>query len=77
MKSATSREEADEWILRYPADARVSPYIGRSGWNALNTGGGIPDDELREAIDRSWELVVDGLPKRLRDFDMEGGLGDG
>ena len=69
VKSATTREEADDWLLRYPEDARVSPYIGRSGWNVLNTGGGIPDDELCEAIDRSYELVVDGLPKSLRDFD--------
>ena len=71
VKSATSRDEADEWLLRYPDDARVSPYIGRSGWNVLGTGGGIPDDELREAIDRSYELVVSGLPKKLRDFGPE------
>ncbi len=69
LKAATTREEADDWLVRYPEDARVSPYIGRSGWNVLNTGGGIPDDELCEAIDRSYELVVDGLPKSLRDFD--------
>jgi predicted DNA-binding protein (MmcQ/YjbR family) len=68
VKSATSREEADEWLLRYPEDARVSPYIGRSGWNVLSTEGGIPDDEIKEAIDTSYELVVAGLPKRLRDF---------
>ena len=68
VKSATSREEADEWLLRYPDDARVSPYIGRSGWNVLSTEGGIPDDEIREAIDTSYELVVAGLPKKLRDF---------
>lgn len=66
VKSATTRHEADEWLIRYPDDARVSRYIGRSGWNVLNTGGGIPDDELREAIDRSYELVVAGLPKKFR-----------
>ena len=69
VKSATTRDEADEWLVRYPNDARVSAYIGRSGWNRLNTGGGIPDDELREAIDTSYELVLAGLPKKLRDFD--------
>jgi predicted DNA-binding protein (MmcQ/YjbR family) len=68
VKAATTREEADEWLLRYPDDARVSPYIGRSGWNVLSTRGGIPDDEIREAIDTSYELVVAGLPKKLRDF---------
>jgi predicted DNA-binding protein (MmcQ/YjbR family) len=35
----------------------------------LNTGGGIPVDELREAIDTSYELVLSGLPKKFRHVD--------
>lgn len=66
VKAATTRQEADEWLIRYPRDARVSAYIGRSGWNVLNTGGDIPDDELREAIDRSYELVLAELPRKFR-----------
>jgi predicted DNA-binding protein (MmcQ/YjbR family) len=42
------------------------PYIGRSGWNTLRTGGAIPDDELLEAIDASYDTVVSKLPKRER-----------
>jgi predicted DNA-binding protein (MmcQ/YjbR family) len=67
VKSATTRDEADEWLIRYPEDAAVAAYIGRSGWNTLSTRGGIPDDELCEAIDRSYELVVAGLPRKVRD----------
>ena len=33
-------------------------YIGRSGWNDLAFGGAIPDDELLEAVDESYRLVV-------------------
>ena len=66
VKAAATRDEADEWLIRYPDDARVSAYIGRSGWNTLRAAGGIPDDELREAIDTSYELVIAGLPKKLR-----------
>ena len=40
-------------------------YIGRSGWNDLAFAG-IPDDELLEAVDESYRLVVAGLPKKLR-----------
>lgn len=47
-------------------DASVMPYIGRSGWNTLAFGGSIPDEELLEAVDESYRLVVDGLPKKLR-----------
>ena len=66
VKAAATRDEADDWLARYPDDARVSRYIGRSGWNVLSAAGGIPDDELREAIDTSYELVVSGLPKKYR-----------
>ncbi len=66
VKCGSSREEADEWLLRYPEDASVMAYIGRSGWNTLVHGGAIPDDELLQAIDDSYDTVVAKLPKRLR-----------
>ena len=39
LKCGRSREEADEWLARYPDDASVMAYIGRSGWNTLRVGG--------------------------------------
>ena len=65
IKAARSREVADEWLERYPDSASVMAYIGRSGWNDLAFTG-IPDDDLREAVDESYRLVVEGLPKKLR-----------
>ena len=41
-------------------------YTGRSGWNTLRVGGAIPDDEIHDAVDESYALVVARLPKRLR-----------
>jgi predicted DNA-binding protein (MmcQ/YjbR family) len=66
LKCGVSREAADEWMARYPADASVMPYIGRSGWNTPQTGGEIPVDELLEAIDASYDAVVRKLPKKDR-----------
>jgi predicted DNA-binding protein (MmcQ/YjbR family) len=66
VKAARSREVADEWLQRFPGDATVMAYIGRSGWNSLAFGGAIPDDDLLEAVDESYRLVVEGLPKKLR-----------
>ena len=37
LKCGASREAADEWLLRYPDDASVMAYIGRSGWNTLRS----------------------------------------
>src|ERR1700761_8666824 len=53
LKCGRSREDADEWLARYPDDAVVMAYIGRSGWNTLRIGGAIPDDEILEAVDAS------------------------
>ena len=66
VKCGPNREIADEWITRFPDDARASAYIGRSGWNTLRAGGAIPDDELLEAIDASYEAIVAKLPKKDR-----------
>jgi predicted DNA-binding protein (MmcQ/YjbR family) len=66
LKCGATREIADEWLTRYPDDAAVMPYIGRSGWNTLRTGGAISDDEVREAIDASYDAVVAKLPKKDR-----------
>jgi predicted DNA-binding protein (MmcQ/YjbR family) len=66
VKGGATREEADEWLARYPDHASVMPYIGRSGWNVLRLDGPIPDEELIEAVDVSYDLVVAKLPKKDR-----------
>ncbi|HJU51539.1 MAG TPA: MmcQ/YjbR family DNA-binding protein [Acidimicrobiia bacterium] len=66
VKCGNSRDEGDEWLVRFPDDAKVMAYIGRSGWNTLKVGGAIPEDEIRAAIDESYDRVVAKLPKRLR-----------
>jgi predicted DNA-binding protein (MmcQ/YjbR family) len=66
LKCGATREQADEWLARYPDDASVMAYIGRSGWNTLQTRGAIPADELMEAIDASYDAVVAKLPKKDR-----------
>jgi predicted DNA-binding protein (MmcQ/YjbR family) len=66
VKCGPDRTVADEWLHRYPDDARASAYIGRSGWNTLRAGGAIPDDEIREAVDDSYAAVVAKLPKKER-----------
>jgi predicted DNA-binding protein (MmcQ/YjbR family) len=45
---------------------RRAAYIGRSGWNTLETGGAVPDEEILEAVDTSYSLVVSRLPKKRR-----------
>jgi predicted DNA-binding protein (MmcQ/YjbR family) len=65
LKCGRDADEAAELRLRYPGTATVSPYIGRFGWNSIRLDG-IPDDELEELVDASYDAVVAKLPKRLR-----------
>jgi predicted DNA-binding protein (MmcQ/YjbR family) len=41
-------------------------YIGRSGWNTLDIGGTIPDDEILEAVDVSYSTILAKIPKSRR-----------
>jgi predicted DNA-binding protein (MmcQ/YjbR family) len=66
LKCGATRAEADEWVLQYPDDASVMAYIGRSGWNTLRLNGAIPDEEIRDAVDASYDTVVAKLPKSRR-----------
>jgi predicted DNA-binding protein (MmcQ/YjbR family) len=65
LKCGANRDDADEWLIRYPHDATVMPYIGRSGWNTLRWSGAISDDEILEAVDDSYCAIVARLPKKL------------
>jgi len=69
IKAGPTREVADEWLDRHPGKATVMAYIGRSGWNDLSFE--IPDDELLEAVDESYRLVVSKLPKGQRPLGWE------
>jgi predicted DNA-binding protein (MmcQ/YjbR family) len=66
VKCGANRDEADEWLARFPEDASVMAYIGRSGWNTLRFDGAIPDEEILEAVDASYDIVVSKLPKSRR-----------
>jgi predicted DNA-binding protein (MmcQ/YjbR family) len=60
------REAADLWLDRYPDHVTRSPYIGAHGWNVFRLDGDIPEDEVGELIDLSYELIVAKLPRRER-----------
>lgn len=66
VKAGHDREVADQWLERYPGSAHVMPYLGRSGWNTLAVAGDIPDDELLDAVEESYRLVVGKLPRTHR-----------
>ncbi|WP_427894161.1 MmcQ/YjbR family DNA-binding protein [Kribbella sp. GL6] len=66
LKCGANRDEADELVATYPDDVRKMAYIGRAGWNTVQLGGAVQDDEILELIDASYDTVVAKLPRRLR-----------
>ena len=50
---------------RYEA-VRAGYHTNKKPWNTVEIAAGIPEMELREMIDHSYELVVRGLPKAMR-----------
>ncbi|MEU2867638.1 MmcQ/YjbR family DNA-binding protein [Streptomyces olivoreticuli] len=51
---------------QYPA---VGPgfYARLRHWNTVVLDGTVPDDELADVIEHSWDRVVVGLPRTTRD----------
>ena len=42
-------------------------HMNKKHWNSVQDDGSIPQQELIKMIDHSYELVVSGLPKKLRE----------
>lgn len=72
VKADSTREEADEWLARYPDDAAVMAYIGCNGWNTLTIGGvGAPTGESVSVNEESAVVRHDGTTEdTLLRFDV-------
>jgi predicted DNA-binding protein (MmcQ/YjbR family) len=60
------REAADTLLERYAGSAGKMAYLGQHGWNTFAIDGTIPDDEVCDLIDASYDAVVAKLPKSRR-----------
>jgi predicted DNA-binding protein (MmcQ/YjbR family) len=59
-------ERAIEWREQY-ASVQPGYHMNKRLWNTVIVDGSIPGRILREMIDDSYGLVVQSLPKKLRD----------
>jgi predicted DNA-binding protein (MmcQ/YjbR family) len=66
VKCGRDAAEAAEWRDRYPGVVTTSAYTGRYGWNTVDLAGLVPDDDVRELIDASYDAAVAALPKSRR-----------
>jgi predicted DNA-binding protein (MmcQ/YjbR family) len=55
-------------ILRQTYPAVIPGYhLSKKHWNTVSVDGSVPEDEVLEMIDHSYELVVKGLTKAQRE----------
>lgn len=52
---------------------RPGYHQNKRHWNTVELDGSIPDDELEEMIDHSYELVVSQLPRARRERLVDDG----
>ncbi len=57
--------QVEELKARYPDAATTAPYLDKRLWVRLVIDA-VPDDEVRELIDESYDLVVAKLPRSKR-----------
>lgn len=46
------------------SDVMPGYYSNKQHWNSIKPNGEVPDDLLREMLDKSYGLVLSGLPKK-------------
>ena len=68
LKITLKSDPDDALALRahYPA-VRPGYYMNKQYWNTVTLDGSVPEDEILEMIDISYNLVVKGLKKIDRD----------
>lgn len=55
-------------ILREEYSGVIPGYhMNKKHWNTVSTDGSVPDNLLREWIDESYDLIVAGLPGKLKE----------
>jgi predicted DNA-binding protein (MmcQ/YjbR family) len=56
-------------VLREEHPETITPgyHMNKRHWNTLRFGAGLPGSLVQDLLDHSYALVVDQLPRRLRD----------
>ena len=58
-------EEGEFWRGQYE-DVTPGYYMNKTHWNSINPDGQVPDDILRDMLDKSYALVLGGLSKKMQ-----------
>ena len=54
-------------LRKLHAAVRPGYHLNKQHWNTVTLDGTVPDRQVLDWVDDSYDLVVDTLPRRLRD----------
>lgn len=67
-----------EFLRRQYPDIIPGYYMDKQHWNSVKVDGDVPDDLLKELLDKSYRLVLKGLSRKKQAELLAGkGTGDG
>lgn len=55
-----------EFFRQQYEDVIPGYYSNKQHWNSINPDGAVPDELLKEMLDKSYNLVLHGLTKKLQ-----------
>ena len=55
-----------EFLRGQFADVIPGYYMNKTHWNSISPDGQVPDDILRDMLDKSYALVLGGLSKKMQ-----------
>lgn len=62
--------EGDFWRTQYE-DIIPGYYMNKTHWNSINPDGEVPDDLLKDLLDKSYQLVLGGFSKKRQKEILE------
>jgi len=57
---------------QYKDDIVPGYYMNKQHWNSVYVDGNVPDDVLRDMVDKSYELILGGFSKKTRQEILNG-----
>lgn len=58
------KPEEGEFLRQQYSDIIPGYYMNKVHWNSVNADGEVPDDLLKEMLDKSYQLVLSGFSKK-------------
>jgi predicted DNA-binding protein (MmcQ/YjbR family) len=52
---------------RYPGGVRPGYHTNKRHWNTVSLDGGVPSDDIAEMLGHSYTLVLQSLPRAMRE----------